>query len=136
MSRQSLGPYINFGGRAREAMEFYHKLLGGTLDLQTMTQQGVLKPAGPGDRIMQARLEADSALIVATDGRPDYPAKVGDHMAIALAGTDKSRLTKIFSDLADGGKIKGRLTKQSGGAEVGWLVDKFGMNWMVSIDQA
>ncbi len=136
MSQQSLGPYINFGGKAREAMAFYHKLLGGKLDLQTMTQQGALKPAGPGDRIMQARLEADGALIVATDGRPDYPARVGDHMAIALAGTDRVRLGKIFNDLADGGKIKGPLTKQSGGAEVGWLVDKFGMNWMVSIDQA
>ncbi len=136
MSQQSLGPYINFGGKAREAMEFYHKLLGGKLDLQTMTQQGVSKPAGPGDRIMQARLEADGVLIVATDGRPDYPAKVGDHMAIALAGRDRARLSKIFNDLADGGKIKGPLTKQPGGGEVGWLLDKFGMNWMVSIDKA
>lgn len=136
MSQQSLGPYINFGGKAREAIEFYHRVLGGKLDLQTMTQQGAMKPAGPGDRIMQARLEADGALIIATDGRPDYPTKVGDHMAIALTGTDKARLTKIFNGLADGGKIKGPLTKQSGDSEVGWLVDKFGMNWMVSIDAA
>src|SRR5713101_5798832 len=121
MSQQYLGPYINFGGRAREAMEFYHRLLGGTLDLQTMNQQGVSKPAGPGDRIMQARLEADGALIIASDGHPDYPAKVGDNMAIALAGTDRVRVSKIFNDLADGGKIKGPLTKQPGGGEVGWV---------------
>ena len=136
MSQKTLGPYINFGGKAREAMEFYHRLLGGKLDLQTMTQQGAMKPAGPGDRIMQARLEADGALIVATDGHPDYPAKVGDHMAIALAGTDGARLTTIFNDLADGGKIKGPLTKQGAGHEVGWLLDKFDINWMVSIDTA
>ena len=136
MSQQYLSPYINFGGRAREAMEFYHKLLGGKLDLQTMTQQGVSKPAGPADRIMQARLEADGALIVASDGHPDYPAKVGDNMAIALAGTDRVRLSKIFNDLAVDGKIKGPLTNQAGGGEVGWLMDKFGVNWMVSIDKA
>src|SRR6266702_6504968 len=47
MSRQYLGPYINFGGRAREAMEFYRKVLGGNLDLQTLTKQGACKPAGP-----------------------------------------------------------------------------------------
>jgi hypothetical protein len=84
----------------------------------------------------KAREAAGRALIIATDGRPEYPAKVGDHMAIALAGTDRVRLSKIFNDLADGGKIKGPLTKQSGGGEVGWLVDKFGMNWMVSTDKA
>jgi uncharacterized glyoxalase superfamily protein PhnB len=28
------------------------------------------------------------------------------------------------------------LAEQSGGADVGWLTDKFGINWMVSIDKA
>jgi len=126
MSRQYLGPYINFQGRAREAMELYHTVLGGNLDLQT----------GAGDRISQARLEADGALIIASDGHPNYPATVGDHMAIALGGTDKARLTKIFHDLAAGGKIQGPLAQQPSGAEVGWLKDKFGINWTVNIEQA
>ncbi len=136
MSKIQLSPYVNFQGRAREAMEFYHKVLGGNLDLQTLNEQGVSKPAGPGDRIMHARLEADGALIIASDGHPDYPAKVGENMAIALGGTDKDRLTKIFNDLAEGGKIKMPLTEQPWGADVGWLSDKFGMNWMVNIDKA
>ena len=136
MSHQYLGPYINFQGRAREAMEFYHKVLGGKLDLQTANEQGVFKPADPGDRIAHARLEADGARIFASDGHPQYPAKVGENMAIALGGTDKARLTKLFHDLAEGGHIKGPLAKHAWGAEVGWLADKFGMNWMVSIDKA
>ena len=136
MNQQSVGPYINFGGRAREAMEFYQKVLGGKLELQTVNVQGVAKPAGPGDRIMTARLEADGALIIATDGHPDYPAKVGENIAVALTGTDKGRLTKIFNDLAAGGKIKGPLTTQASGAQVGWLADKFDISWMVSIDKA
>ncbi len=136
MSRQYLSPYVNFQGRAREAMESYHKLLGGHLELQAMNEQGVPKPAGPGDRITHSRLEADGALIIASDGHPDYPAKVGDNMAIALGGSDKDRLTKIFNGLAEGGMIKMRLAEQPWGAAVGWLTDKFGINWMVSIDKA
>ena len=135
MSRQYLGPYINFGGRAREAMEFYRKVLGGNLDLQTLTKQGAFKPAGPEDRIMNARLEAEGAfIIIGTDGHPDYAPTVGDNIAIALGGTDKGRLTKIFSDLAESGKIKGPLAKQPWGVEVGWLVDRFGVNWTVTIE--
>lgn len=136
MSQQYLGPYINFQGRAREGMEFYHKVLGGNLDLQTSNEQGVPKPAGPGDRITHARLEADGAIVIASDGHPDYPPKVGENMAIALGGTDKGRLTKIFNQLAEGGKIKMPLAKQPSGADVGWFTDKFGINWMVSIDKA
>jgi uncharacterized glyoxalase superfamily protein PhnB len=50
-----------------------------------------------------------------------------------LLGIDPTqRLTKIFNGLAEGGKIKGPLAKQPSGAEVGWLMDKFG----VSIDKA
>jgi PhnB protein len=136
MSKIRLGPYVNFQGQAREAMEFYHQVLGGNLDLRIVNEQGVSKPAGPGDRISNARLEADGALIVASDGHPDYPAKVGDNMAIALGGPDKDRLTRIFNDLAEGGGIQMPLAKQPWGAEVGWLRDKFGINWTVNIDKA
>jgi PhnB protein len=118
MSRIQLSPYINFQGRAREAMEFYHNVLGGKLDVKTL------------------RLEVDGALIIGADGHPDYPARVGENMAMALGGTDKDRLTKIFNGLAEGGKIKAPFAKQAGGAEVGWITDKFGINWVVSVDKA
>ena len=137
MNKIQLSPYINFQGHAREAMEFYRNVLGGNLDLQTLNKQGVPKPASPGDRISHARLEADGGLsIIASDGHPDYPAKVGDNLAIALGGTDRDRLTRIFTDLGEGGRIQMPLAKQPWGSAVGWLKDKFGINWVVSIDKA
>ncbi len=57
-------------------------------------------------------------------------------MAIALSGTDKDRLTKIFNHLAGGGRIQLPLAKQPWGDEVGWLMDKFGIHWTVNIDTA
>jgi PhnB protein len=136
MSKIQLSPYVNFQGRAREAMEFYQRVLGGTLDLHTVDERGVSKPAGPGDSIRHSRLEADGALILGTDGHPSYPAKVGENMAIALGGTDKNRLTKLFNGLAEGGKIQGPLAEQPWGGEVGWFTDKFGINWTVNVDRA
>jgi PhnB protein len=136
MTKIQLSPYVNLQGRAREAMEFYHKVLGGNLDLQSLDERGVSRPAGPGDSIRHARLETDGALIIASDGHPDYPARVGENMAIALGGTDKGRLSKIFDDLAEGGRIQMPLGKQPWGTEVGWLTDQFGINWTVNINQA
>lgn len=45
MNHRYLSPCINFQGKAREAMEFYHKVFGGKLDLQTVSRQGVPKAA-------------------------------------------------------------------------------------------
>src|SRR5262249_15375678 len=100
MSAIHLSPYVNFQGRAHEAMAFYHQVFGGTLDLHTVDEQGVSRPAGPGERVMHARLAADGVLLLASDGHPDYPVTVGENLAIALGGGDKDRLTSIFKDLA------------------------------------
>jgi PhnB protein len=127
MSKIQLTPFVNFQGRAREAMEFYKKVLGGKLDLQTSNEEG---------RIAYARLEADGAVILGSDGHPSYPAKVGENVAIALGGSDKPRLSKIFEGLAEGGRVQMPLTAQPGGAEVGWLADRFGIHWTVSIYKA
>lgn len=134
MSTIHLSPYVNFQGRTREALEFYQQALGGVLDLQTVDGQGAARPAGPGDRITHARLDADGALITGSDGHPNFPPTLGDNMAITLSGADKDRLTNIFSHLAEGGYIKAPLTAQPWGGETGWLTDKFGVNWMVSIE--
>ena len=136
MSTIHVSPYINFQGKAREAMERYHQLLGGTLDLRASNEQGDSTPANPGERITHARLEAEGVRIIATDGHPDYPATAGENLALALGGTDKDRLTSIFTALADGGRIKMPLTEQPGGIAVGWLTDKFGINWTVTVERA
>lgn len=108
-------------------------MLGGKLELHTVDERGASKAAGPADRIAHARLEADGAHIIGTDGHPDYPAKVGENVAVALGGTEEARLIKMFNDLAEGGQIKGPLTSRSG---TGYLLDKFGINWVVTIDKS
>ena len=134
MSKTHLAPYINFQGNARDAMELYHRILGGKLDLLASDDSGNPRPAGPGDRIMHARLEADGIVIIASDGSPRYPAKVGDHIGLSIGGTDRDRLTAVFNGLAEGGQVKMPLTDAPWGT-AGWLTDRFGINWNVDIEK-
>lgn len=133
MSLLSASPYINFQGRAREAMEFYHQVLGGELTLLTFSEQGPPKPAGPDDSIMHSALVVGELGIMGSDGHTDYPAQVGDNMAIALSGSDADFLTKAFDMLSEGGTVKQPLKTESWGAAFGYFVDRFGINWMVNI---
>src|SRR5690349_5020378 len=115
MSKIQVSPYVNFQGQAREALEFYQQILGGKLNFYTVNKEGVAKPTEPGERITYALLEAEGGHIIGSDGHPDYPAKVGENMALALNGTDKDQITSIFNGLAEGGTIKMPLSKQPWG---------------------
>jgi PhnB protein len=132
MSQLSTSPYINFQGKAREAMEFYQKALGGELILLSFNPDGPPKPAGPGDSIMHSMLESDNAVIMGSDGSPDHPCTIGDNIAVALSGEDKDLMSKMFDELSDGGNIKQPLKEEPWGT-LGWFEDKFGINWMVNI---
>jgi PhnB protein len=133
MSKNRLAPYINFQGRAREAMEFYHSVFGGTLQMFARDADGLPRTAEPGEPVMHARLEGDGVVIIASDGHPSYPATAGDHIALSLAGSDEARLRQVFDALAEGGTVKMPLVKQPWGTS-GWLSDRFGINWNVDIE--
>lgn len=126
-------PYINFRGKAREAMEFYRGIFGGKLDLLAMDKSGTVRPAEDGELLMHARLSASGMVIMATDGSPDFPPTVGDNMAVSLVGCEEELLRAAFDKLADGGKVKMALSDSAWGDTFGYLEDKFGINWMVDI---
>ena len=133
MNNRYTAPYINFQGRAREAMEFYHGILGGTLVMFSFDPAtGAMKAAGPTDPIGYARLVADNVRIYGSDGNPSYPATPGDTIAIQLGGPDKDGMTRVFEALAAGGTVKLPLTEAPWGT-AGWLADRFGITWNVDI---
>src|SRR4051812_1415476 len=132
MANPYTAPYINFQGRAREAMELYHGILGGKLSLITFDANGGMKAAGASDPIAYGRLVADEVRIFGSDGNPDYPSTHGDNVAIVLTGPDRAALTKAFEALAEGGTIAMPLTEAPWGT-AGWLTDRFGINWNVDI---
>ncbi len=133
--KQRVVPYINFQGRAREAMEFYQRVFGGELELYASSEQGKPRPAQPGDRIMYARLTAGDVLLIGSDGNLKYPAKMGEHIGISLQGSDRAALTTAFHKLAEGGQVKMPLTDQPWGGAAGWLTDRFGINWNVDVEK-
>lgn len=116
--KQQIAPYINFQGRAREAMELYQRVLGGKLELYAAGEDGAPRPAQPGDRIQHARLSGDGFLVIGSDGHPSHPPTNGDNMGIVLIGSDRPAMQAAFEKLSEGGQVKMRLTEGPwGGAE-------------------
>ena len=132
-----LNPYISFAGNARQAMEFYERVFGGTLTLRTYGEFGGSDP-GTADRIMHGQLETPRGFtIMGADTPPGgQDASSGDRITISLSGDDEADLRGYWEQLSSGGTVSIPLEKQMWGDEFGACVDQFGVPWMVNIGQA
>ncbi len=131
-----LNPYLSFDGDAREAMEFYKSVFGGSLQLNTFGEYGA---AGTpqAEKIMHAQLETDGGFtLMASDNPPEVPFDSGSRLAISLSGDDAGELRGYWDKLSASGSAVMPLEKQMWGDEFGMCVDGFGISWMVNITQS
>ena len=130
-----LNPYISFTGNARQAMEFYRSVFGGTLSLNTFGEFGA-QDSPDADKIMHGMLETDSGFtLMGADSPAGTELNPGDNVAVSLSGDDNDELRGYWEKLSDGGNVSVPLEKQMWGDEFGACVDQFGINWMVNIGQ-
>ena len=130
-----LNPYISFGGNARQAMEFYEQVFGGSLALHTFSEFGA--PDAPGaDQIMHGMLETDRGFtLMGADTPPGMEHTPGNNISISLSGDDDAELRGYWDALSAGGTVVMPLEKQMWGDEFGMCVDRFGITWLVNIGQ-
>jgi PhnB protein len=71
-----LNPYLAFDGKAREALEFYRDVLGGTLTTTTYAEGGMEHDAADADKVMHGQLENESGYtLMASDAPSGQPAE-------------------------------------------------------------
>ena len=131
-----LNPYINYDGNAREAMEFYQQVFGGSLALHTFGEYGS-PPGSPGaDKIMHGMLETDEQItLMGADTPEGMEFRPGTNIAVSLSGDDAERLRGYWARLSEGGTVSVPLERQMWGDEFGMCSDRFGIAWMVNIAQ-
>jgi PhnB protein len=137
MVASTLNPYISFrNNAARQAMEFYKNVFGGTLTMNTFGEYG--DPNAPGaDGIMHGQLESDKGFtLMGADTPPGMEARnPGDNITISLSGDDEQELRGYWDKLSQGGTVTLPLEKQMWGDLFGQCTDQFGIAWMVNISQ-
>jgi PhnB protein len=128
-----LNPYISFSDNARQALEFYRDVFGGTLNVSTFGEFG----AGDGpdaEKIMHGQLETDAGYtLMVADTPTGMSHNPGDTITVSLSGDDTDQLRGYFEKLSADGQVTMPLEKQMWGDEFGMCVDRFGVPWMVNI---
>jgi PhnB protein len=128
-----LNPYLSFDGNARQAMEYYKDVFGGTLTLSTYGEIGGLE-GDDAAKIMHGQLEAENDFaLMGADAPPGMELHAGNNFAVSLSGDDGDALRGYWDKLSDGGQVVVPMEKQMWGDEFGQCVDRFGIAWMVNI---
>lgn len=130
-----LNPYVSFAGDARDALQFYQGVFGGSLTLSTFGEFG--QPDAPhADQIMHGMLETDRGFtLMGADTPPGMEHHPGNNIAISLSGDAGEELRGYWAKLSEQGTVAVPLERQMWGDEFGMCTDRFGITWMVNIGQ-
>lgn len=136
--KQTIQPYIFFGGRCEEALDFYKSALGAKVEFM-MRNNEMPEPPPPGripagweKKICHCSVRIGDSILMASDGC-ESGAKF-DGFSLAVNAANDAEAEKYFNALAAGGKVKMPLTKTFWTSKFGMLTDKFGVDWMVSVE--
>ncbi len=130
-------PYLMFGGRCEEALEFYRSALGAEVDMLLRfsespdpTPPGMLPP-GFENKVMHASFRVAGNVIMASDGCEVGAQFKGFSLSISVA--TEAEADRYFAALSDGGQVQMPLTKTFWSPRFGMLTDRFGIAWMINV---
>jgi PhnB protein len=129
-------PYVFFDGRCEEAIEFYKKALGAecTFMMRFKESPDGMPGHGSPEKIMHAFFTVGGTGIVASDGyAKGNPEFKGFSLSISAKNIEEAE--RIFAALSDGGKVTQPLIEAFFSPRFGMVNDRFGLGWMVVVDQ-
>ena len=133
----TIQPYLFFGGRCEEALNFYRAALGAEVGM-VMRFKDSPEPPPPGklqpgfeNKVMHSEFRVGDSLVMASDGCNEESSFSGFSLSISVAAETDAR--RIFSALSQGGSVTMPINKTFWSPAFGMLTDKFGIGWMVSV---
>src|SRR6266404_8966872 len=134
-SNMLVQPYLFFGGRCEEALEFYRSAVGAEVEMlsrfKDAPQPGMAQP-GMEDKVMHASFRIGETTLMASDGRCEGEPRF-EGFSLSIDVPDEKKAESVFNALTDGGKVTMPLEKTFWAPKFGMLEDRFGVGWMVSV---
>lgn len=132
-----LDAYLFFDGTCAEAMRFYERVFGGTLEfLQTYGESphSADVPPDRANRVMHARLVIGGRALLASDAVSEDPFEGIRGFALSMNYDSVEEAQHVFQELGEGGTVQMPLQQTFWAEAFGMLVDRFGTPWMVNVN--
>lgn len=129
-----INTYLNFNGNCQEAFAYYEKVLGGKItDKMNYAGTPAAAHATPEwqDKILHTRLVVGDQVLMGSDAPPGYYLPP-QGFSVSIVLDDIVEGERIFTALAEGGKVTMPWAETFWAKRFGMLVDRFGTPWLVN----
>lgn len=131
--------YLFFDGRCEEALDFYRTAIGAK-DVNIMRykdspeQHPGMTPPGAESKVMHSSFRVGDTLVMASDGHCKSQPRF-EGFSLVINADSISEAERVFGALSNQGNADMPLTKTFFSPAFGMLHDKFGVSWMVIVEQ-
>lgn len=128
--------YLSYDGNCADAMRFYERALGGTLEVLMSGGDSPMKdeiPPAFRDRIIHARLALPGGGTIYAGDAPAHIPYGGIHgVAVTLDFPTEARAREVFAALSEGGQVSMPMQPAFWAKCWGMCTDRFGTPWIVN----
>ena len=137
--------YLNFNSNCEEAFNFYKSVFGGEFAFMGRYKDMPPGPDGkkcaPQDeqKVMHVSLPiSKETILMGSDAGGEWASKIvqGNNFCVSITTDTKNEADRLFTGLSAGGMVMMPMNKTFWGDYFGMFADKFGVNWMVSFNEA
>jgi PhnB protein len=133
-----LNPYLNFNGNTEEAFNHYKSVFGGEFAMVMRfkdTEACKDMPADDQNLIMHIALPIGGNILMGSDV-PEHMAQAvfGNSLSLSMHAESREDADRMYAALSEGGKASMPMSDMFWGDYWGMLIDKFGINWMISFN--
>ncbi len=134
--------YLTFNGNCEEAFNFYKSAFGGEFaylgrfkDAPSMEGMPPISES-EGNLIMHISLPISKETTLMGSDTNSFSGNVtfGNNFSISINTDSKEEADTLFNTLSEGGNVIMPMGETFWGAYFGMFTDKFGVNWMISVD--
>ena len=131
-----MNPYLSFKGDCEAAFSFYERTLGG--EPGSIFRYGGSPMAGDvpadwSDKVMHGSVTLGRQVLMGADVAPhQYEAPTGFSLSLQIKSTAEAE--RIFTQLAEGGRVVLPLARTFWAERFGMVVDRFGVPWMLNCE--
>ena len=134
--------YLNFNGNCEEAFNFYKSVFGVEFNYigrfgEMPESEDYKVPESDKAKIMHVSLPIGTSILMGSDVGGDWaPTYVqGNNFSVSITPESKEEADKLFEGLSAGGQVTMPMADTFWGAYFGMFIDKFGINWMINLEQ-
>ncbi|MGE5423439.1 MAG: VOC family protein [Ignavibacteriales bacterium] len=130
---QKIYPFLMFSGQAEEAMNLYTSIFDETKIISITRYEA--NEAGLEGTILHAVFSLLGQEFMCLDSNVKQPFTFTPALSLYVSCNKEEDIERYFSKLSQGGSVLMPLTSYPFNEKFGWVQDKFGVSWQLSLNK-